>query len=176
MSLSLLSISWQTICYANPRQPVFNPGVVRRRYFCGLVNLVVMLLAAADPILANLCSGAVFVGSTAPGAVPKPANLPLTLVTVRVSAAGLGFGRVGLISQPETGQRHASQADAEFLQRRAPRDRLSHALGEFVEFVVHVFSFRFWFVYSSVLCRENDRVTDGSHLLIRWKKMAVTLS
>src|SRR5262245_14448510 len=45
--------------------------------------------------------------------------------------------------QSEAGQRHAREADAEFLQRSAPRDRLGHALGEFIELVVHVFSFRF---------------------------------
>ena len=31
---------------------------------------------------------------------------------------------LGLIRQPEAGQRHAGEADAEFLQRRAARDGL----------------------------------------------------
>ena len=31
--------------------------------------------------------------------------------------------------QPETGQRHASESDAKFLQRRAARDRLGQAFG-----------------------------------------------
>jgi hypothetical protein len=43
------------------------------------------------------------------------------------------------VCQPEAGERHAGEADAEFLQRRAPRDRLGHAFGEFIEFVVHIF-------------------------------------
>jgi hypothetical protein len=49
------------------------------------------------------------------------------------------------VRQAEAGQRHAGKADAEFLQRRAPRDGSSHALGEFIELVVHTFSFtQFW--------------------------------
>src|SRR5437867_3276714 len=51
----------------------------------------------------------------------------------------------GLIGNPETGQRHAGEAYAEFLQRRATRDRLGHVLGEFIELVVHDFSFDFVF-------------------------------
>jgi hypothetical protein len=47
----------------------------------------------------------------------------------------LGYG-----GQRETGQRHANETEAEFLQRRATRNRLSHVLGEFIEFVVHVLS------------------------------------
>src|SRR5439155_17732305 len=50
--------------------------------------------------------------------------------------------RLGLACQAKAGQRHASEADAEFLQRRAPRDRLGQALGEFIELVVHTCSFR----------------------------------
>jgi len=45
---------------------------------------------------------------------------------------------VRLVGQPDAGQRHAGEADAEFLQRRAPRDRLGHAFGEFIELVVHI--------------------------------------
>jgi hypothetical protein len=33
------------------------------------------------------------------------------------------------VPQPEAGQRHAREANAEFLQRPAPRNRLGHALG-----------------------------------------------
>ena len=46
-----------------------------------------------------------------------------------------------LVRQPEAGERHAGEADAEFLQRRAPRDGLGQALGEFIELVVHTFPF-----------------------------------
>jgi hypothetical protein len=41
--------------------------------------------------------------------------------------------------QPKARQRHTSEADPEFLQRRAARDRLGHAPGEFIEFIVHLF-------------------------------------
>jgi len=43
-----------------------------------------------------------------------------------------------MVRQPKAGQRHARQSDAEFLQRPAARDRLGYALGEFIEFVVHI--------------------------------------
>ena len=45
------------------------------------------------------------------------------------------------IRQPEAGQRHAGKAESEFLQRRAARDGLGHVLCEFIEWVVHTFSF-----------------------------------
>ena len=63
----------------------------------------------------------------------------------------------GLVRQPDAGQRHASEADSEFLQRCAARDRLGEAFGEFIELVLHTFpfvcgrpiarleSFMFWF-------------------------------
>jgi hypothetical protein len=46
-----------------------------------------------------------------------------------------------LVRQPEARQRHAAQADAQFLQRCATRDGLGHALCEFIEFIVHSFLF-----------------------------------
>src|SRR6185295_14817922 len=39
------------------------------------------------------------------------------------------------------GERKTHEADAEFLQRPAPRDGLGQVLGQFIEFVVHNFSF-----------------------------------
>jgi hypothetical protein len=51
------------------------------------------------------------------------------------------FARLRLVRQAKTRQRHAGEADTEFLQRCAPRDRLGHALGEFIELVVHTFPF-----------------------------------
>ena len=42
-----------------------------------------------------------------------------------------------LVRQPQRGQREAREAGAELLQRRAPRDGLGQALGQFIEFVVH---------------------------------------
>src|SRR5438552_12750875 len=63
----------------------------------------------------------------------------------------------GLIGNPETGQRHASEADAEFLQRRAARDRLGHALGEFIELVVHNFPF---VLVCCFFCTTTDHTED----------------
>ena len=45
--------------------------------------------------------------------------------------------RLSLVRQPQRGESDSRQADAEFLQRPAPRDGLGQALGQFIEFVVH---------------------------------------
>jgi hypothetical protein len=50
--------------------------------------------------------------------------------------------RARFVCQPEAGQRYSGQSDAEFLQRLAPGGRLGQSLGQFIEFVVHVFPFR----------------------------------
>jgi hypothetical protein len=50
----------------------------------------------------------------------------------------LGFSAV-LQSKP--GQRNAGETNTEFLQRPAPRHGLSHSFGQFIEFVIHDFSF-----------------------------------
>ena len=62
------------------------------------------------------------------------ATLPVVLARTAVWFAAL---RLRLVHQPEAGQRHACQADAEFLQRRAARHRLSQVFCKFIEFVVH---------------------------------------
>ena len=64
----------------------------------------------------------------------------LTMVTAILPSwsARAGFC---FVRQPEAGQCHARKAHAEFLQRRAARDRLSRALGEFIELVIHTFPF-----------------------------------
>jgi hypothetical protein len=49
---------------------------------------------------------------------------------------------LGPAHQPEAGQRHAGEADAEFPQRRAARHRLGKVFGQFIEFVVHICMFR----------------------------------
>ena len=51
--------------------------------------------------------------------------------------------RLGHACQAKAGQRHASEADAEFLQRRAACDGLGHAFCDFIEFIVHNFPFVF---------------------------------
>src|SRR5438045_3843195 len=43
------------------------------------------------------------------------------------------FSRLRPVRQPEAGQRHSGESDSEFLQCPAPRDRLSHCLGQFIE-------------------------------------------
>ena len=58
--------------------------------------------------------------------------------------------RLRLVREPEAGQRHAGEADAESLQRRAARDRLGQALGEFIEWVVHTYPFVRLFLASSL--------------------------
>ena len=62
--------------------------------------------------------------------------------------SGLQAVRVPLrfrpVCQPEAGQRHACQAEAEFPERLPARDRLGQAFGEFIEFVVHTFPFVGW--------------------------------
>jgi hypothetical protein len=45
--------------------------------------------------------------------------------------------RLGLVHS-KSGQCQTCEADAEFLQRRAARDRLGQTLGQFIEFIVHV--------------------------------------
>ena len=64
-----------------------------------------------------------------------------TALTVRMAPASRRKTTIDasfrFICKPETGQRHTREADTEFLQRRAARDRLGHALGEFIELVVH---------------------------------------
>jgi len=64
----------------------------------------------------------------------------LALSAVRIGVA-LCFGGLCSVCQPEAGQRHASEADAKFLQRRTARDRLGHLLCQFIEFGVHAFPF-----------------------------------
>ena len=74
------------------------------------------------------------------------ANPRTALRVAAAFVAGL-LTRPGLrpVGQPEAGQRHAGEADAEFLQRRAARDGLGQALGQFIELVVHNVPFSFGF-------------------------------
>jgi hypothetical protein len=64
-------------------------------------------------------------------------------VVITPAAGRLASARVrlGLIRQPKVGQRHAGEADAEFLQRGTTCYRLHRGLREFIELVVHVFPF-----------------------------------
>ena len=68
------------------------------------------------------------------------------VVLVAFGTSRLAWSCPRLVRQPEAGQCHAGEADAEFLQRRAARDRLRHVLGEFIELVVHTdgHAFVFW--------------------------------
>jgi hypothetical protein len=68
----------------------------------------------------------------------------LTIV-VALGTARSAWACLRFVRQPEAGQRHAGETDAEFLERRAARDRLGQAFGEFIEFVIHTFPFVLWF-------------------------------
>ena len=63
------------------------------------------------------------------------------LIRRAIGARGASPASLGLVREPERGQRHSHKSDAEFLQRRAPRDGLGQALGQLIEFVVHNFLF-----------------------------------
>jgi hypothetical protein len=52
------------------------------------------------------------------------------------------FG-ICLVRQPEGGQRHAGQPNAESLQRLPPRYGLGQSFGQFIEFIIHNFPFVF---------------------------------
>src|SRR5947199_305041 len=72
----------------------------------------------------------------------------------RIGSEGGALGRQGVPGPdgnagPNQGgdserQRHAGEAEAEFLQRKAARDRLSHTFGQFIEYVLHIFPFICW--------------------------------
>jgi len=55
---------------------------------------------------------------------------------VKLLAMG-SFVRCRGTPQPEARERHAGQAEAEFLQRLPSGDGLGHAFGQFIELVVH---------------------------------------
>src|SRR5438105_1014343 len=79
----------------------------------------------------------------------------------RGSSAGIVYGgegwtrRVRPVRQPETGQRHAQETEAEFSQRRTTCDRFGHRFGWFIEFVIHSLSFISDFVFCSVGCMAH---------------------
>ena len=70
----------------------------------------------------------------------RAADIAVNAVRIR-DAATLPSPCLRAVRQPEAGQRHAREADSEFLQRRAARNGLSQALCQFIELVVHIFSF-----------------------------------
>jgi hypothetical protein len=65
------------------------------------------------------------------------------------------------VRQPEASQRHASEADAEFLQRGAASDRLGHVLGEFIELVVHTFPFLCFVCFSRAQSSSTEMDGDS---------------
>lgn len=69
---------------------------------------------------------------------------PQAVPALTVAAALLAyFTSAGLriVCPPERSQREGSEADTESLQCRAAWDRSGHGFGQFIEFVVHNFSF-----------------------------------
>jgi hypothetical protein len=86
------------------------------------------------------------------GYAPAAATIPTALAGVaRATTRGL---RGRSVCQSKARQRHAREAESEFLQRGAARDGLGHVLCEFIEFVVHTFPFG-WFVTGNLsACRS----------------------
>jgi len=81
----------------------------------------------------------------------------ITLSSMRL-AASIGLR---LVRQPETGQRHAGEADAEFLQRSSARYGLGQSLGQFIEFLVHNFPFVLVAFVTHTVCPQ---ITRGENL------------
>src|SRR5439155_22467248 len=69
--------------------------------------------------------------------------------------AGVGV-KIGCVcpAHEHRGQRDTREANAEFLQRSAPRDGLSQTFGQFIEFVVH--NLHFPWSCSAGCWRENE--------------------
>jgi len=55
--------------------------------------------------------------------------------------ARISVRRFSLVRQAHGGERNTDEANAEFLQRPAPRDGLGQTFGQLIEFVVHNFPF-----------------------------------
>jgi hypothetical protein len=119
--------------YCQARQlptTIAAPGKsVRRGFICK---------AKAEPLSIALITSPCFFGAK------DKAETAATLITVLAAAprwpAALRLG-IRLVCQREGRQRHAGEADAEFLQRRAACDGLGHVPGHFVEMVIHNLSF-----------------------------------
>jgi hypothetical protein len=74
----------------------------------------------------------------------------VALVLIAVGIRVAPPTRRGFVRQPKASQRDPGEADAEFLQRPAPRDGLGHTLGQFIEFLLHNFPFgSCWFLVCS---------------------------
>ena len=99
------------------------------------------------------------------GTIVEVANAAAALAAVRAMAArGFAPARLGFVAQPQRRQRDAGEAEAELLQRPAPRDGLGKAFGQFIEFVVHNFPFGLLVVFlfslqnGSLLCRRDSPI------------------
>jgi hypothetical protein len=88
-----------------------------------------------------------------PGRNCRVADAAATPAGTAVRIRCTGFGLVGarVARQTERGQRHAREAEAEFLKRPAACTRLSHGFGQFIKLVVHVFPFVGVFGFNSVI-------------------------
>jgi hypothetical protein len=54
-----------------------------------------------------------------------------------IGARDAGPTRACRVGQPQRSNHNPGETDTEFLQRATACDRLGHALGEFIEFVLH---------------------------------------
>jgi hypothetical protein len=68
------------------------------------------------------------------------ATLVVAAALAATSQAGFG-ARPRFVCEPEAGQRHAGQAEAEFLERLPAGHGLGHVFGQFIEFDSHTFPF-----------------------------------
>jgi hypothetical protein len=83
--------------------------------------------------------------------VPLRDEVAHAVVHTVVKAASAVTASLSFACEPKTGQRHPAETDAEFPQRPAARDRLRHALRQFIEIVVHTIPF----IWLFVVCRDT---------------------
>lgn len=75
---------------------------------------------------------------------------------IGILAVATSLVRLCFVRQPKAGQRHSGEADAEFLQRRAPRDGLGQVLCEFIECVAHIFPFVSGCLFSRIAIGDGE--------------------
>ena len=75
----------------------------------------------------------------------KPADVGVAI------AVELSVGNGVCLVESELGQRHTRKADTESFQRRPAGDGLGQTLCEFIEFVIHNFSFVLGFAFTYLL-------------------------
>jgi hypothetical protein len=72
--------------------------------------------------------------------LPAPTAAAVTVMLASGTSRETGRGAPS-VCQPEAGQGHSGQANAEFLERLPSAGGLGQSLGQFIEFVTHTFPF-----------------------------------